>query len=208
MGVSMCGRFYIDDQMINEMEKIFTKMDQKKSDFNSTGKDCTPKKGEVFPSECSYMVRQEDNDRIGITTGFFGYQNPYKNGLLINAKSETVMEKPTYKYDFEKRRCVVPVAGYYEWLHKKDTASEPKNKSDKFFFYGQSSIIYLAGIYHEDRFVILTTAANEHVKKIHDRMPLILSKEEVEEYISSLETAKQYLMKRCVIQNIEKCVIE
>ena len=194
--------------MINEMEKIFAKMDQKKSSVNFADKISTPKIGEVFPSDCSFLIRQEDNDRTAITTGIFGYQNPYRSGLLINAKSETVMEKPTFKYDFEKRRCVIPAAGYYEWLHKKDSSSESNNRPEKFFFYGQSSVIYLAGIYHDERFVILTTAANEHVRKIHDRMPLILSQEEVKKYISSLETAKQYLMKSCVIQNIEKCVIE
>ena len=109
----MCGRFFIDDQMINEMEKIFAKMDQKKSSVNFANKVSTPKIGEVFPSDCSFLIRQEDNDRTAITTGIFGYQNPYRSGLLINAKSETVMEKPTFKYDFEKRRCVIPAAGYY-----------------------------------------------------------------------------------------------
>jgi len=76
------------------------------------------------------------------------------------------------------RRCVIPVRHYYEW----------DNHRNKVTFYRNDSLtIYMAGCYNlfdeEKRFVILTTGANASIEKVHDRMPLILEKNEIEDWI-------------------------
>lgn len=75
-------------------------------------------------------------------------------------------------------RCIVPAAGFYEW---------DKEKNKIRFERKDSNILYMAGIWKqyedEDRFVILTTGANESMKDVHDRMPLILENNELESWI-------------------------
>lgn len=84
---------------------------------------------------------------------------------------------------FTDRRCTIPSTGFYEW----------KDKQKYHFTLPGSSVLYMAGIYNEfagePRFVILTTAANESVEEIHDRMPLVLEKNMLNDWISNNETA-------------------
>ena len=82
-----------------------------------------------------------------------------------------------FRESFLHRRCVVPAAGFYEWNRAGEKAVfEPENKET----------LYFAGVYRMEkgvpRFVILTTQANESMVKIHDRMPLIIKEEQIEEW--------------------------
>jgi putative SOS response-associated peptidase YedK len=105
----------------------------------------------------------------------------------INARSETVHEKPTFKDSFVNRRCIIFADGYYEWstktLIKKPFLVQDKNKN----------ILLLAGIWDkwinpkgEKKFScsILTTAANKSIETIHDRMPVILDRTEIDFWLN------------------------
>jgi len=97
---------------------------------------------------------------------------------LINARAETISEKPSFKYAFRKRRCLIPANGFYEW-----------RKADKQPFYfrlRERELFVFAGIWEKwkspagkeiSTCSIITTDANELVKPIHPRMPVILSRE-------------------------------
>jgi len=98
---------------------------------------------------------------------------------LINVRSESAMEKPMFKPLLNRQRCLVPATGFYEW-QKQGTRKRPYHirvKDQEYFA--------MAGIYDtwskegEDlvTFSILTTAANEAISPIHDRMPVILRRE-------------------------------
>jgi putative SOS response-associated peptidase YedK len=100
---------------------------------------------------------------------------------MINAVGETIFEKNTYKKPILTSRCLIPASGFYEWLDTKD------GKQPYYFTVKNHPIFSLAGLFvvrkdsegHELKtFTILTTAANELVAKVHDRMPVILSQEE------------------------------
>ena len=102
---------------------------------------------------------------------------------LINARSETAAGKPAFRSAFKQRRCVVPASGFYEWM-KTGGAKQPYfiTRAD-----GQS--LGLAGLWENwtdpdsgkelRTFTILTTDANEALKPLHDRMPVILEPEDV-----------------------------
>ena len=113
--------------------------------------------------------------------GFPGFD---KGKLLINARAESVKTKSTFADSFASRRCVLPAAGFYEWDRKKEKVT---------FRLGDKPILYLAGIYRpygaEKRFVVLTREANDSMRPVHDRMPLILSKEEVRPWVGNMEEA-------------------
>ena len=119
--------------------------------------------------------------------GFPGFD---KGKLLINARAESVKTKSTFADSFASRRCVLPAAGFYEWDRKKEKVT---------FRLGDKPILYLAGIYRpygaEKRFVVLTREANDSMRPVHDRMPLILTKEEVRPWVGNMEEAGGILTK-------------
>lgn len=96
----------------------------------------------------------------------------------INARSETVRERPAYRDAFEHRRCIVPADGFYEWAGVKGA------KRPIWFHPPDGGLLNLAGLYEtwknpatgepERTFTILTTAANDVVAPAHDRMPAII----------------------------------
>ncbi len=106
-----------------------------------------------------------------------------RGDLLINARSEKVLETPSFSESFRQRRCVIPADGFYEW-RKTSSASEP------FVFQLDSGAPFcLAGLYEGSgdsaKFVVLTTAANALVKRIHLRMPVILQPSDAMAYIDA-----------------------
>ena len=107
---------------------------------------------------------------------------------MINARSETVAEKPSFRRAFAKRRAVVPADGYYEWY----AGQGPKGPKQPFFIASQESdgtrdVLGLAGLYEFWRasddddwlitFTILTTSAEGADGMIHDRAPLLVAPE-------------------------------
>ena len=107
----------------------------------------------------------------------------------INARIETLAEKPSYKYAFRERRCLIPATGFYE----KDT-----QKQSHYFDMGDDESAgskpfkSMAGLYEiwgKDMlvtFTIVTTSADERVKKIHDRMPVILNEVEAVRWLTNI----------------------
>ena len=96
---------------------------------------------------------------------------------MINARSETVAEKPAFRHAIKFRRCIIPVSGFYEWSHSAG------KKQPYYIQLADQSPMCLAGLWESwkapdggviETFAIMTTAANKFVEPIHDRMPVIL----------------------------------
>ncbi|MBU5612666.1 SOS response-associated peptidase [Geomonas azotofigens] len=96
---------------------------------------------------------------------------------MINARSETLQEKPSFRQAYKYRRCVVPVSGFYEWRH------EGKAKLPHFIRIRDGHPMLFAGLWENwklpegevvESFTILTTSANKLLESIHERMPVIL----------------------------------
>ena len=110
-------------------------------------------------------------------------QNQEKN--IINSRLETIQNKILFKESFEKRRCVIPANGYYEWSIKDNI------KIPYFINIPDKETIYFAGIWKYLNFKkssmkvfsIITKPANKLLKEIHDRMPVTLSTEESKDYL-------------------------
>ncbi len=154
---------------------------------------------EVFPSDIAAVLTMKAGEtspdaylyRWGYPTEING-----KKRLLINARSESAEEKTLFAESLVHRRCVIPTAGFFEWMHNAGKA-DPHKK----FRFNQThgGMLYLAGLYRrsfacdEHEFVILTRNANASMAPIHDRMPVILRAEHVAEYLYSAENAKRLL---------------
>jgi putative SOS response-associated peptidase YedK len=97
---------------------------------------------------------------------------------LINARSETIQEKPSFKESVQKRRCLIPLDGFYEWRKDKSGQSLPYR-----FVLPRKEVFSVAGIWESwnapngatlQTFSIITVKANETVGRLHGRMPAIL----------------------------------
>ncbi|HEV2473572.1 MAG TPA: SOS response-associated peptidase, partial [Chthonomonadales bacterium] len=115
---------------------------------------------------------------------------------LINARSESVLEKPSFRSAFRKRRCLIPSDGFYEW--KKEGAG----KQPYLIGMKKEDLFGIAGLWETwngpngpmATFTILTTSANELVSHLHDRMPVILSRERFADWLSPKEQDTGLLM--------------
>ena len=118
---------------------------------------------------------------------------------LINARAETITEKPSFKNAFRNRRCLVPATGFFEWQRdNRRDGSGPVSTTqripvpwhirlkngDPFFFAGlwDKWVSEDGEIIHS--FTIITTSPNKMMEKIHDRMPVILHRDDEQRWIS------------------------
>lgn len=131
----------------------------------------------IAPSENVISIINDGKKyRVGLLKwGFIPSWAKDDKFYMINAKAETIDEKPMFKHAFKTQRCIVLSDGYYEW--KKKIPYRFILKKQKLF-----SLAALWNTYFKDNYkihtcVIITTEANELTKQIHNRMPVILTKE-------------------------------
>ena len=175
----MCGRYFVDDEMWREIKKICKQIDDSKLKVT---------RGDVCPTDMAVVLMGMKEVRTEQMQ--WGFTQQYQEGLLINARAETVLSKPSFRDSMRHCRCVIPTAGFYEWNKAKEQVS---------FRMPQSKILYMAGIWQptakEKQFTILTTSPNDSVSPVHDRMPLVLTSEEIIPWIQSFDAAEKLLTK-------------
>ena len=126
-------------------------------------------------------------------------KDPKIGSRMINARAETVHEKPSYKRPFSSRRCLIAASGFYEWFPTDEIGKSGKPLKQPFFIHpANAELLPLAGIYEFWRnpeipaddpeawlrtFTILTTAATDDVGHIHDRMPMSVAPEYWQEWL-------------------------
>ncbi|MEQ8770452.1 MAG: SOS response-associated peptidase [Phycisphaerales bacterium] len=109
-------------------------------------------------------------------------KDPSVGSRMINARAETAAEKPAFRAAMKRRRCVVPASGFYEW--QKDAGGK---KRPHYIARADGAVLLFAGLWEEwdhgdgplQTFTVLTTAPNELMATLHDRMPVVLEREEV-----------------------------
>jgi putative SOS response-associated peptidase YedK len=108
-------------------------------------------------------------------------KDPAIGNRLINARAETVAEKPSFRAAFKRRRCLIPASGFFEW-QKTKAGKQP------FYFRPQDEGLFaIAGLWESwqeiETCTILTTAANELLQPIHERMPVILNPADYDQWL-------------------------
>ena len=117
-------------------------------------------------------------------------KDPKMASRLINARVETVAEKPAYRRAFAARRCLLPADGYFEWYPTSQTTASGKPRKQPFFIRPRDhGVVAMAGLYEiwrdperadddPERFrwtcTVLTTQAEDELGHIHDRMPMMV----------------------------------
>ena len=169
----MCGRYYIeiDDHEIEEItKKVQERLRMEESQLT------IKLSGEIFPSDI-VNVKTGRDEFASMKWGFPGFDGR----ALINARSETAMEKKMFKAAMENRRCLIPASGYFEW--QKTDGGKVKHR-----FYVPGSFIYLAGCWQQTQdelpcFVVLTRDAVGSAREVHERMPVIIPADKAEAWL-------------------------
>lgn len=167
----MCGRFVLISDLGHLAEE-----------FNLTGINSSSLlHGDIQPGEkCACVVAENGKNQLADFKWGFSpkwSKQTATSKLLINARAETLAEKPTFREAFQRRRCLIAADGFYEW--------SPAKK--QFYFYIQNKKPFgLAGIYYNEpdtttgkaaSFVIITTTPNSLIAPVHNRMPVIISQD-------------------------------
>ena len=170
----MCGRFTLYSSLGN-IKKVFgvgTVTGELKSSYN------------IAPGDEIYAIIRGNDRRLGKL--HWGLVPPWAQDLsgvskMINARAETLGEKPSFRRAFRERRCIIPADGFYEWKDRQPWYCIPVT----------DTLFGFAGLwetwdgpdtpYHSC--TIITTAASESMRAIHDRMPVILTPEAMEEWL-------------------------
>ncbi len=179
----MCGRFYVDEGTAREIERVIRGVDLRMQKMRT---------GDIYPSQSAGILTCHNQQKNPLSAGpaaenspalelnemRWGFPQYQKKGLLINARAETALERKTFRESVLHRRCVIPARQFYEW-------DSDKNKVT--FFREDRPVLFMAGFYNrfqdEVRFIILTTQANAAVSPVHNRMPLVLEKGELEDWV-------------------------
>ena len=185
----MCGRYDI----IHSVKDIADKYEVSVPDFELKPRyNAAPT--QMLPVIIEQAKREMELMRWGLIPNWA--EDTKIGSKMINARSETLAEKPSFKKPLKSKRCLIPVDGFYEWK-----AIAGKGKQPMCFTVKDTEIFSLAGLWEIwDRpqeiihsFTIITTEANELVSEVHDRMPVILDEENQYLWLSKKLSMEEHL---------------
>jgi putative SOS response-associated peptidase YedK len=164
--------------------------------FNVPVHDRIRKRFNIAPTQQAPVVRVGEGGSREVAMLRWGLvpswaKDPAIGNRMINARSETAAEKPSFRHAFRNRRCLVPASGFYEWT------GEAGHKIPHAITCADQPVFAFAGLWESwcdranpgappvETYTLLTTNANRALAAIHDRMPVILSPADHETWLSA-----------------------
>ena len=185
----MCTRYALDITQ-EELKEIIEAAEKSPLTWKFLSSHARPliTDGEVRPTDIVPVIAPNSKGLKSVFPMQWGFIARDNKRTLFNARVETAKKKPTFKDAWQSHRCIVPAAYYYEWEHLKSPDGKVKT-GDKYAIQPMDcTTTWLCGLYRiEDGypvFVILTQEPTEELGKIHDRMPVMLPKEKIDEWIN------------------------
>ena len=172
------------------MRQIIEQLDRRYQDTPEREQMST---GEVFPTAVVPILSNSKALKPSVFLMRWGFSHFDGGGVIINARSETAMEKSIFRKSMQERRCIIPSSGYYEW-QRTDKAKQ------KYAIRAEGDgLTYMAGIYRMEEgeklptFAILTRDAAPSISFIHHRMPVVLSKEGQQKWLDPTANVTELL---------------
>ena len=180
----MCCRYYME--LSPELRPIVEQMNRSPLARKFLETTAVLSSGEIRPTNVAPAIASNRNGERAVFPMKWGFTVPGKP-LLINARAETAGEKPTFREAWKAHRCIIPASWYYEWEHQVRNDGK-KETGDKYLIQPRgSAVAWMCGLYRIEEglpaFVVLTREADESVRFIHDRMPLMLPEERIGDWI-------------------------
>ena len=198
----MCTRFYID--LMNDRDKEIREIihEAERSLLAERFRDRLSKplvtSGEVRPTDVVAVIAPGKNKEKAVFPMKWGFTLKGTGHPLVNARVETASYKPTFKEAWYSHRCAIPASFYYEWEHFKSPDGKEKTGDRYAIQPAGSTVTWLCGLYRIEEgypvFTVLTREPSEKLSMIHDRMPLILPEDLIDDWIKP-ETKPEELLK-------------
>lgn len=194
----MCGHYFLEDANTSKEIKIICDAITKR--YRESGRSVVLKYGQINPTDSAPVLVEEEHTAQPVLMKW-GFPKWKGSGVLINARAETASAKPTFMSCIEKRRCIIPASGFFEWKHHEDGAKTKYLLTDD-----RSTVLQMAGLYsilenpqgeRYAAYVILTVNANESVSPIHERMPLIIEPDQRDPWLQDTGFARSLLLAPC-----------
>ena len=150
----------------------------------------------IAPSQLAPVVlHNQDGQRVcqmmrwGLVPAWSKGPDPRFN--MINARAETITQKPAYKTAFKTRRCLIPCDGFYEW--QAPQAESEKQKQPFFIRRKDQQLMAMAGVWDHwqdenepiTSFSVITTIANSFMQRIHQRMPVMIEPDQIDAWLTN-----------------------
>ena len=187
----MCTRFYVEPAPYQSLIIRAQKIQLANDIMVKLGKPLTMC-GEMRPTDVIAVLAPNKNSKMAVFPMLWGFSHEATDAPIVNCRLETACQKEMWKDSWFRRRCVIPCSWYFEWEHFRSPDGNRSKVGDKYLIQPKDShMTMLAGLYRiEDRkglqvpvFSVLTRDATEELRAVHDRMPLILRREDVESWI-------------------------
>lgn len=185
---NMCTRYYIDEdtpEFNDAIEKalsspLYTTIKHK----YATSLHC---RGEIRPTDIVPVIAPNKNGNRSAYPMKWGFTLKEGKAPVINARVETAHLKDFFSDSWSRRRCIIPASWYYEWEHLHTSDGKTKTGSKYLIQPKGSMSTWLCGLYRYENdlpvFTILTCEPTKEVSRIHDRMPLMLPSEKIDDWI-------------------------
>ena len=188
----MCGRFNVDDEGLDDAYESFTGQPFPGASNHNTA-----------PTESAWIIRAASDGETSIANALTAAEakwwlTPYWSRVAtpryatFNARVETLATSRTFREPFRRRRCVVPVSGFYEWRKRAQPSifgedggegRSPNGGGQPYYVRPRRGAMLLAGVWDRwrqggkrvDSFAVVTTAASEALAFLHHRQPLLLA---------------------------------
>ena len=178
-GLPMCGRYQFTADGCPELEDILSDLLRRHPGMSWRG-------GEVYPTHSAPVLVEMGGELVPDLL-CWGFPWPGRRPV-VNARAETLLERPMFRDAALHRRCVVPASAFYEW---------DSEKQKSLFRREDGGVLYLAGVCAVrsglDCFCIVTTSANDSMREVHDRMPLIFDRAQAKAWLRSADDIPQLL---------------
>jgi putative SOS response-associated peptidase YedK len=183
----VCGRFNVEADPLSRLLLELVRLRHPGPDNHNAA-----------PTETIVVLRLNDRDEPELVpmrwwlTPYWASE-PSPRYAMFNARSETVEKTPAFREPFRKRRCVVPVSGFYEWAKSAARTSDGRSKAPHYVRPRELPGMLLAGVWDRwksrdsgevlESFAILTTAAADGLEFVHDRQPVMLSLDDARRWL-------------------------
>ena len=187
----MCTRFYVEPAYY---APIITRAQQLKladDMMRHLGKPLTMS-GEMRPTDVAAVLAPNKEGNVSVFPMIWGFSHEATDAPIVNCRLETASQKEMWKDSWFRRRCAIPCSWYFEWEHFRSPDGKRSKVGEKYLIQPKDShTTMLAGLYRfEERnglqvpvFSVLTRDAIGELRGIHDRMPLMINKDDVEDWI-------------------------
>ena len=180
----MCCRYYME--LSPELRPIVEEMNRSPLARKFLERTAVLSSGEIRPTNVAPVIASNRSGERAVFPMKWGFTVPGRP-LLINALAETAGEKPMFREAWQAHRCIVPASWYFEWEHLVRNDGKKETGTKYLIQPRGTAVAWMCGLYRIEEglpaFVILTREADESVRFIHDRMPLMLPEEKVGEWI-------------------------